>query len=237
MQEDFRAQESRMLANFHKNREQNKKTTTKQTIPLNSEEKQPTIQLYKALLQERLTQEPAFWTYTPARKVDIHKCLFPETVSRKTNYISVTQHFLGLTPRKLHYMYSFVIQRIMWNNYLGIVVLDNLISVTQNNLFGVKLARTYGLSVLGARFGGTLAVNLSSIWYPRRDIDSNAESVVSDGAINLGSRAGPSLPKPFVGRPPFLHYISGWCICALLLCLSSSHLILSLSLSVSLSLR
>ena len=36
-------------------------------------------------------------------------------------------------PKKLHYTYSFVIQRITWKNVLGIIYLENFLSVIQLN--------------------------------------------------------------------------------------------------------
>ena len=64
------------------------------------------------------------------------------------NYISVTRKiFWELISRKLHITYSFVIQTITWKNVLGIIFLENLISVTWNNVFRVSFAIIFGWSV------------------------------------------------------------------------------------------
>ena len=62
--------------------------------------------------------------------------------------MSVTRNiFRELISRILHITYSFVIQRITWKSVLGIVFLENLISVTRNNVFGVNIAIFSGWSV------------------------------------------------------------------------------------------
>ena len=43
---------------------------------------------------------------------------------------------LKLTSRKLHHMYSFVIQKMTWNNCLGSISLEYRTAVTENNDFG-----------------------------------------------------------------------------------------------------
>ena len=47
----------------------------------------------------------------------------------------------------MHYTYSFVIQRITWKNYLRIIFLENLISVTHKKVFGINFAILSGWSV------------------------------------------------------------------------------------------
>ena len=60
--------------------------------------------------------------------------------------------FLEFISRKLHITYSFVIQRITWKDSLGIIFLENRISVTQKSVFGINFAIISGWSVetLGA---------------------------------------------------------------------------------------
>ena len=46
--------------------------------------------------------------------------------------------FSELIFRKLHYTCSLAIQRITYKICLGIILLENLISVTQTNVFGIN---------------------------------------------------------------------------------------------------
>ena len=86
--------------------------------------------------------------YTLARKDYIHKLLFSELISRKITFQSHTKIFFRqFISRKLHITYSFVAQSITWKNCLGIIFLENLISVTWNNLFRVNFAIISGWSV------------------------------------------------------------------------------------------
>ena len=75
--------------------------------------------------------------------------IFVFGINLPTIYISVTRkHFWGeAISRNLHIKDSFVIRRITWKNRLGIISLENLISVTQNNVFGINFAVISGWSV------------------------------------------------------------------------------------------
>ena len=64
-------------------------------------------------------------------------------------YIEVTRNiFREFISWKLHITYSFVIQRTTWNNFLGIIFLENLISVAWNTVFRTNFAVISGWSVL-----------------------------------------------------------------------------------------
>ena len=86
--------------------------------------------------------------YTLARKDYIHKVLFSELISGNITFQLQENILRELISRKLHITYSFVIQRITWKNCLGIISLENLISVTCNNVFGINFAIISGWSVL-----------------------------------------------------------------------------------------
>ena len=73
--------------------------------------------------------------------------LFSEFISRKITFQLYKHIFLGLISRKLHYTYSFVIQRITCKNCLGIMFLEDHVSVTQLNGLGIDLATISDLSV------------------------------------------------------------------------------------------
>ena len=66
--------------------------------------------------------------------------LFLELVFRKKIHFSYKKWFTGINFQKSHITYSFAIQRIAWKNCLGIMFLENLISVTWNNVFGINFA-------------------------------------------------------------------------------------------------
>ena len=85
--------------------------------------------------------------YTQARKDYIHIILFLELISPKITFQLQEGIFLEFIPEKLHYAYSFVIQRITWKNVLEIIFLENLVSVTWNNVFGVNFSNFSGWSV------------------------------------------------------------------------------------------
>ena len=53
-------------------------------------------------------------------------------------------------------MYSFVIQRITWKNVLGFIFLENLLSVTWTNVFGIDFAIISGQSVISDSFAHPL---------------------------------------------------------------------------------
>ena len=75
-------------------------------------------------------------SYTPARKGCIHQFLFSELIFRKSTFQLQENRFRELISRKSHITHSFLIQRITWKNCWGIIVLENLISVTWNDVFG-----------------------------------------------------------------------------------------------------
>ena len=62
--------------------------------------------------------------------------------------------FRELISPKLHITYSFVIQRITWKNCLEIIFLENLTSVTWNNVFGINFAIISGWSVISEKNKG-----------------------------------------------------------------------------------
>ena len=84
----------------------------------------------------------------------MHTFLFSELISRKITFQLQDFFFRELISQKLHIPYSsFVIQRITWKIVLGILFLENLISVTWNNVFGMKFAETFsGWSALLGEF-------------------------------------------------------------------------------------
>ena len=49
-------------------------------------------------------------------------------------------NFLELIVSKSHYTYSAVTQRMTWKIQLGIIFLENLMSVTQKSVFGISFA-------------------------------------------------------------------------------------------------
>ena len=63
-------------------------------------------------------------------KYYIHKFCFWNYLPEKLHFSYKKNMFRELISRKLHITYSFVIQRITWRNCLGIIFLENLISVT-----------------------------------------------------------------------------------------------------------
>ena len=70
-------------------------------------------------------------------------------MSRKSTVQSQESIFRELISPKLHITYSFVIQRITFKNVLEIIFLENLISVTCNNVFGINFSIISGWSVIG----------------------------------------------------------------------------------------
>ena len=90
-------------------------------------------------------------TYKPATKDYIHN--FVSGIKFPQKYVSVTRDiFLEWTSRKFHYMYSFVIQRITWKHYLGIIFFEILISVTEENVLGINFATVWGVKTQNERF-------------------------------------------------------------------------------------
>ena len=66
----------------------------------------------------------------PSKKDYIHKCLFSELASWKITLQLHRMFYWNSFPQKLHYTHSFVIQRITWENCLGIIFLENRLSIT-----------------------------------------------------------------------------------------------------------
>ena len=69
--------------------------------------------------------------------------------------------FRELISRKLHITYLFVIQRMTWTNCLGVIFLENLISVTLNNVSRVIFAISSGRSVHALKYKFCIIVNES----------------------------------------------------------------------------
>ena len=77
-----------------------------------------------ALQPENITHiKCCFWNWFAFRKTasQVHKHTF----------------FLGFISPGLHNVYSFVLQGLTWTICFGIILLGNLMSVTQNNVFVV----------------------------------------------------------------------------------------------------
>ena len=79
---------------------------------------------------QKIARKVDFSEATPARKDYIHTFLLLELISPQITFQLQENIVWELIPRKLHITYSFVIQRITWKNCLGIIFLENLISVT-----------------------------------------------------------------------------------------------------------
>ena len=73
--------------------------------------------------------------------------MFSELISRTFTFQWQENILRELISRKLHIKDSFVIQRITWTSVLGILFLENFISVTWNNVFGINFARLSDWSV------------------------------------------------------------------------------------------
>ena len=74
-------------------------------------------------------------SYTPASKCYIYTCLFLEITLQLHQNI-----FLEIASQELHYKYSFVIQRTTPKSCLGTILLENLIAVTEKNVFRMNFA-------------------------------------------------------------------------------------------------
>ena len=73
----------------------------------------------------------AFLVYTRARKDYIHKFLFVFGINFPKNYISITRtYFSGINFPKIAYHVFVCDSENYMENCLGIIVLENLISVT-----------------------------------------------------------------------------------------------------------
>ena len=84
------------------------------------------------------TPHSIFPMYTPARN-------YCELYSENIISCSWNEISKKIIPKTLFYVilwitYSFVIQRITWTGGLGIILLENLISVTWNSVFGINFA-------------------------------------------------------------------------------------------------
>ena len=79
----------------------------------------------------------------------IHKCLFWELdFPKKLHFGYKTNTFLELISWKLHYTYSFAIQRITWTNVMGIFLQKSQFQLHEIKFFGINFAMLSGWGVL-----------------------------------------------------------------------------------------
>ena len=96
---------------------------------------------------DRLTDHTYNQNYTQARKI-LHTYILVFGINFPNNYIAVTRrYFSGINFPKVAYHVFVSVSENYMENVLGIIFLENLISVTWNNVFGINFAIISGWSV------------------------------------------------------------------------------------------
>ena len=136
-------------------------------------------------------------SYTLARKDYIHKFVFWEFICRTITFQLQHNLFLVLISRKLHYAYSFVIQRITWKMLWELFSWKISLQLHEIRVLGINFASISGWSVVSLRLRA--APNLR-----KAQQEKNVRPVIALSTFRIAIF---TVFFPVWARPQHLHFL------------------------------